>query len=37
MTPEAALAKLYFVLSKPAGLLGAEDRIPVSLRGELSS
>lgn len=37
MTPEAALAKLYFVLSKSAGLLGAEDRIPVSLRGELSA
>lgn len=36
MTPEAALAKLYFLLSSPDALLGVEDRVPVSLRGELS-
>jgi L-asparaginase len=37
MTPEAALAKLYFLLSSPDALLGVEDRVPVSLRGELSA
>lgn len=37
MSPEAALAKLYFLLSQQHGLLGADDRFPVSLRGELSA
>lgn len=37
MTPEAALCKLYFLLSQPAGVLGPEDKLPISLRGELSA
>ncbi|MEH6458639.1 asparaginase domain-containing protein [Chitinimonas sp. JJ19] len=37
LTPEAALAKLYFLLSQPRGVLGWEDTLPVNLRGELSA
>ncbi|WP_223879382.1 asparaginase domain-containing protein [Chitinimonas arctica] len=37
MTPEAALAKLYFLLSLKPGVLGPEDLLPVSLRGELTA
>lgn len=36
MTPEAALAKLYFLLSQPRGLLHVEDLLTANLRGELS-
>lgn len=36
MTPEAALAKLYFLLSQREQVLGVDDRMPVNLRGELS-
>jgi L-asparaginase len=37
MTPEAALCKLYFLLSQQADILGPNDRMPVNLRGELSA
>lgn len=37
MTPEAAIAKLYFVLSRPRRVLGPEELVKVSLRGELSA
>lgn len=37
MTPEAAIAKLYFLLSQPNDVLGPEERLPVSLRGELTA
>ncbi len=37
MTPEAALCKLYFLLSQHAGVLRPEDKLPISLRGELSA
>jgi L-asparaginase len=37
MTPEAALAKLYFLLSRPADVLGFGERVPIALRGELTA
>ncbi|MBV8659470.1 MAG: type I asparaginase [Burkholderiales bacterium] len=37
MTPEAALTKLYFVLSQPHTVLTPADSLQVSLRGELST
>jgi L-asparaginase len=37
MTPEAAITKLYFLLSQPGDALGPAERIPVSLRGELGA
>jgi L-asparaginase len=37
MTPEAALSKLYFILSRPGDILGHGERMPVSLRGELTA
>ncbi|MGQ5525209.1 asparaginase domain-containing protein [Chitinimonas sp. PSY-7] len=37
MTPEAALCKLYFLLSQRTSVLGPEDKLPISLRGELST
>ncbi|GAB3247581.1 L-asparaginase family protein [Chitinimonas naiadis] len=36
MTPEAAVAKLYYQLSRPADILGPEDLLTNNLRGELS-
>ncbi|WP_374355587.1 asparaginase domain-containing protein, partial [Chitinimonas sp.] len=37
MTPEAALCKLYFLLSRAGDVLGHGERIPLSLRGELTA
>lgn len=37
ITPEAAIAKLYFLLSQPHDVLGPADKLPVSLRGELTA
>ncbi|HEY9102686.1 asparaginase domain-containing protein [Chitinimonas sp.] len=36
MTPEAALSKLYYQLSQPKQILGPDDLLSTSLRGELT-